>query len=247
MALTPHQISLMREGGHRLGKVKGELGKFTQVGMSFAEVEAEAQRLIKAADAKPNFAMVPGYHWATCIMRNDEVCHGIPSAQKHVEDGDLITIDVGLLYQGVQLDTTTSFIAGTAKPSVEKFLEVGKRSLANAIAAAVPGNSVYDISLAMETPVLKAGCGLVYQLTGHGIGLELHEDPMIPCFANKRDKKHKLFEGQTLAIEVMYTMGKPDLQVGADGWTYSTIDGSLAGMIEETVLVTANGREILTR
>ena len=102
------KITAMREGGHRLGKVRDALVQFTKVGMSFAEIEAEAQRLIAVAGAKPNFAMVPGYHWATCIMKNDEMCHGIPSKDKKVEDGDLMTIDVGLLYDGYHLDTTTS-------------------------------------------------------------------------------------------------------------------------------------------
>src|SRR5438105_4703805 len=116
MNIDQQKITAMRKGGKRLGQIREQLVHFTQVGMRFAEIEAEAQRLIKAADAVPNFALVPNYHWATCIMKNDEVCHGIPSKEKSVDDGDLITIDVGLLYQSYNLDTTASFLVGKKDP-----------------------------------------------------------------------------------------------------------------------------------
>jgi methionyl aminopeptidase len=237
----------MREGGKRLARVRDALEKFTKIGMSFAEIEAEAQRLIKKEGAIPNFALVPGYSWATCIMKNDEVCHGIPTKEKIVNDGDLITIDVGLLYQGYNLDTTTSFFRGTVSPEKEKFLEIGKKALYRSIDEAVLGNSIYDISYIMQKIPEKAGYGSVYQLTGHAIGKKLHEDPMVPCIAYRSDKKKKLYEGQTLAIEIMYTMGSPFLVLDKDGWTYRTADHSLAGMIEETVLITKDGPEILTK
>jgi methionyl aminopeptidase len=243
----PAKIPAMREGGKKLAEIREQLVQFTQIGMSFAEIEAEAMRLITAAGAKANFAMVPGYHWATCIMKNDEVCHGIPTKEKIVNDGDLITIDVGLLNKGYHLDTTASFIVGKKDPTVVEFLAVGQKALDKAIAAAKPGHTVYDISLEMQKPVEKRGWGLVYQLTGHGIGKSLHEDPHVPCIAIRSDKRKVLSEGQTLAIEIMYTMGNPYLVVDKDGWTYRTQDGSLSGMIEETVLITKNGPEILTK
>jgi methionyl aminopeptidase len=245
-----HQkITAMREGGHKLAQVRDQLVRFTQIGMSFAEIEAEAQKLIKAAGATPNFALVPNYHWATCIMKNDEVCHGIPTAEKVVEDGDLITIDVGLLYQGYNLDTTASFLMGKARQDAQlvEFLATGQKALDKAITEAKPGHSIYDISYAMQKTAEKKGYGLVYQLTGHGIGKELHESPYIPCIALRHDKKKFLVPGQTVAIEIMYTMGKPDLKTDNDGWTFRTVDGSIAGMIEETVLVGENGPEILTK
>jgi methionyl aminopeptidase len=246
-AQLTEKITAMREGGKRLGRVRDALVQFTQVGTSFAEIEAEAQRLIKKENAVPNFALVPGYHWATCIMKNDEVCHGIPTKDKVVQDGDLITIDVGLLFQGYNLDTTASFYRGEVTQSKEKFLEVGKKALSRAIDEAVIGNSVYDISSMMQKVTEKAGYGAVYQLTGHGIGKKLHDDPMVPCVAYRSDKRKKLYEGQTLAIEIMYTMGNPALILDEDGWTYRTADHSLAGMVEETVLITKNGPEILTQ
>jgi len=241
------KILAMRTGGHKLAHVRDELVRFTKLGMSFADIEAEAQRLIKAAGARANFALVPGYRWATCVMKNDELCHGIPSPEKIVQDGDIITIDVGLLYEGYNLDTTTSFIVGTKTPEKEHFLNVGKKALERAIAAATLGSSVFDISFAMQKIIERQGFGAVYQLTGHGVGKELHEEPYVPCIAHRADKKVKLYEGETLAIEPMYTMGNPALTLDKDGWTYRTADGSLAGMFEETVLVTKDGPEILTK
>lgn len=246
-SLTKQKITAMREGGKRLAQVRQALVDFTKIGTSFAEIEVEAQRLIRRENAVPNFALVPGYHWATCIMKNDEVCHGIPTKEKVVKSGDLITIDVGLLFQGYHLDTTISFFRGETTLEKENFLEVGNKALYRAISEAKIGNSIYDISFMMQKTAERAGYGLVYQLTGHSIGKELHEEPMIPCVAYRGDKKKKLFEGQTLAIEIMYTMGNPFLVLDKDGWTYRTADHSLAGMVEETVLITTNGSEILTK
>jgi methionyl aminopeptidase len=240
------RITAMRHGGKLLGEVKQELVHFTRVGLTFAEIEAEAQRLIADKGAQPSFSTVPGYDWATCIMKNDELCHGIPTTEKVVEDGDVITIDVGLIYDGYHLDTTTTFIVGTTTPEKEQFLEIGKRSLVKAINKARIGNTVYDVSAAMERVVVNEGFSCVYQLCGHGIGRELHMEPEVPCIAQRRNKKDRLYEGQTLAIEIMYAAGDAYLEVDADKWTYRTADGSLSGMFEETVLITKSGPEVLT-
>ncbi len=240
------KIFAMREGGHKLAHVRDRLVEFTQVGMSFAQIEKEARRLIHESGATPNFALVPDYHWATCIMRNDEMCHGIPSETKKVVEGDLLKIDVGLLNRGFNLDTTVSFIVGEAPQATKDFLFTAQKALAKAIQTAASGSTIFDISFAMQKEVERHGYSMVYQLTGHGIGKELHEEPYVPCIAQRRDKRLKLYVGQTLAIEVMCAMGKADLNVDADGWTYRTADGSLAAMIEETVLVTNNGPEVLT-
>ena len=240
-----HRISAMRQGGALLGRVKQQLVDFTKVGMAFETIEAEAQRLIKAGGAKPSFSTVPGYSWATCLMKNDELCHGIPQ-HKWVADGDVMTIDVGLIWDGYHLDTTTTFVVGQSQPEIEHFLDVGRRSLAKAIKKARVGNSVYDLSFAMQKVVEENGFNVVYQLTGHGVGKELHGEPEIPCFAQKSDKRIKLYEGQTIAIEIMYAAADAHLVLDRDGWTYRTEDGSLSGMFEETVLVTQAGPEILT-
>ncbi len=243
---TQEKIIAMREGGKALGKIKTQLLSFATVGISFEQIEAEAQRLIQKAGMKPSFSTVPGYHWATCIMRNEEVCHGIPKG-KTIHDGDVITIDIGLINNGYHLDTTMTFPVGKVSAEIAEFLATGQKSLDNAIDQARIGNSVYDISFAMEKPLKRKGYGVVFQLTGHGVGESLHMEPAIPCSPSKADKKIKLFEGQTLAIENMYTMGDALLEEAEDGWTYVTSDGSLSGMFEETVLVTKDGPEVLTK
>lgn len=243
---TAEKILAMREGGKALGKIKADLQDFVSVGTTFEAIEDKAQDLIKKAGMKPSFSTVPGYHWATCVMRNNEVCHGIPKGKK-VQDGDLITIDIGLINKGYHLDTTITFPVGTVSQEIQEFLEIGQKSLEKAIDQARVGNSVYDISFAMEKPLRTKGYGVVFQLTGHGVGESLHMEPAIPCVPSKSDRKIKLIEGQTLAIENMYTMGSPLLEEATDGWTYITADGSLSGMFEETVLVTKNGPEVLTK
>lgn len=243
------KIEQMRLGGKKLAQVKQALRAMTKPGLRFEEIEAEAQRLIKAAGAVPSFSTVPGYSWATCITKNEGCCHGVPR-DKSVEAGDVITIDVGLIYGGFHVDTTTTFYVGdlTAAPeSIQRFLVTGQQALDRSIEQAVIGNSVYDISVAMQDVIEEAGYSAVYQLTGHAVGKELHEDPQIPCVAYKSDKKHKLFDGMTIAIEPMFAMGDAKLRLGADGWTYETVDGSLTGMFEDTVLVAPSGPEILTR
>jgi len=243
---TQQKITLMREGGKVLGQIKSKLKLFVKSGMKFEAIEEEAQRLIKQSGMKPSFSTVPGYDWATCVMQNNEVCHGIPKG-KTVKDGDVITIDIGLINKGYHLDTTITFPVGKVSSEIEEFLSTGKKSLEKAIDQAVSGNSVFDISFAMEKPLKRKGYGVVFQLTGHGVGEALHMEPAIPCVPDKRDKKIRLEIGQTLAIENMYTMGSPVLEESSDGWTYKTTDGSIAGMFEETVLITQNGPEVLTK
>lgn len=243
---STQKISAMREGGHILAQIRDHLAEFAQVGMTFAEIEAEAQRLIKKHGMKPSFSTVPGYKWACCIMKNDGLCHGIPN-QTEIEDGDIVTVDVGLINKGYHLDTTTTFIVGSSTPEKERFLEVGRRSLTKSIQKVQAGQSVYAVSFAMQKVLQKNGCGIVYQLTGHGVGERLHMQPNIPCIALKEDKRVLLHEGQTIAVESMYTAGEPHLKLDKDGWTYRTVDGSLSAMFEETVLVTKTGAEILTK
>lgn len=239
------KIESMRSGGKVLGRIKNQLVKMALPGISFEEIEAAAQNLIREAGMVPSFSTVPGYDWATCIMKNDGVCHGIPKNQV-INDGDVITIDIGLMNKKFHLDTTITFPVGKVGPEILEFLNVGKKSLQKAIDNARIGNSVYDISRAMEKPLKRKGYGVVYQLTGHGVGEKLHMDPAIPCVPSKSDKNIKLYEGQTLAIENMYTMGDAKLEESSDGWTYKTVDGSISGMFEETVLITKKGPEILT-
>ncbi|HAU99027.1 MAG: Methionine aminopeptidase [Microgenomates group bacterium GW2011_GWF2_45_18] len=233
------------EAGKKLAIVRERALSAVAVGVSFEELEKIAQEEIKNQGAVPSFPTVGDYKWATCITKNEGCCHGIPR-ELVVEDGDIITIDVGLIWEGVHSDTASTVCAGSCSQKVQDFLETGKRSLANAIRTAKVGRSVYDIGLAMQEAIESRGCSAVYQLTGHGIGHKLHLEPNIPCFGDDRYKKIKIREGQLLAIEVMYAQGDPTLVLAEDGWTYQSADRSLTGMFEHTVLVGQYNTQILT-
>lgn len=245
--MDTQKITAMREGGAALGQIRDALMAFTTVDMSFEQIEMEARRLIAKAGMRQSFSTVKNYYWATCIMKNEEMCHGIPTKDKIVNDGDVITIDVGLINKGYHLDTTITFAVGKVPPATEQFLAVGRKSLEKSIAEVRPGASVYDLSYAMQTAVEKAGFSAVTQLTGHGVGERLHMEPSIPCVGYRHDKRIILKPGQTIAVEIMYAAGNAHLIVDSDGWTYKTADGSLAGMFEDTILVTEKGYEVLTK
>ncbi|MBU0978961.1 type I methionyl aminopeptidase [Patescibacteria group bacterium] len=239
------KIKAMRQGGKALADVKSRLRQMVKGGTKFEEIEALVQKLIKQAGMQVSFSTVGDYDWATCITKNSGLCHGIPRNQV-VNEGDIITIDVGLISQGYHLDSALTVAVGRVSKKINDFLAVGQAALALAIAQARPGKTVFDISRAMDKRVQKAGFRAVYQLTGHGLGHKLHQPPVIPCVAQPRDKKIILKVGQTMAIEMMYAMGDAHLKLADDGWTYITSDGSLTAMFEESVLITKQGPEILT-
>ena len=189
--------------------------------------------------------MVPGYSWTTCININDSIVHGIPKG--HLSKGDFVTIDMGVYFKGFHTDSAMSFIIG--KPTKEQvdFLSVGEKVLAKTIKKARVGNKIRDLSHTMQQGIQSAGFNVVRELTGHGVGEELHQEPSIPCFvSNHKDMKVRLYDGMTIAIEVMYTAGDWPLKKDPDGWTLRTRDGKLSAVVEETVLVTNNKPIILT-
>jgi methionyl aminopeptidase len=239
------KVEAMREGGGKLREIKRKLEEYAGVGRALIEVNDLAEKLITEAGAEANFSKVPGYHWATCINLNEGIVHGIPDETK-IAEGDLVSIDLGLEWRGWNLDTSISFVAGQSTEEKDNFLRVGKHALERAVRVVRVGGSVYDISRQIEKTIRRAGYDPTYQLTGHFIGRKLHENPMIPCVAMKADRRHVLKENDTLAIEVMYALGKCDLVEAEDGWTYYTRDHSLTGLFEDTVLVTAEGSEVLS-
>ena len=239
------KIKAMRKGGKILAQVRDAVVAAVVPGVPFEKLEEIAQRELKRLGADPSFPTVEEYKWATCITKNEGCVHGIPVG-KTVEFGDIITIDVGALYGGYHSDTSITVCAGECSKRVQRFVVTGVKAVDAAIAQVHAGATVYDLSLAMQSVVEGAGYRCVYQLTGHGVGKKLHMDPSIPCYADERSKKDVLYEGQTLAVEIMYTMGNPKLVLATDGWTYETEDRSLSGMHEHTVLVTKDGVEVLT-
>lgn len=243
---TVKELLLMREGGSRLAKVRDQLFEEVKEGVSASQIEKRANVLIEKEGGQASFKMVPRYKWATCVNVNDGVVHGIPYPHIVFEDGDIVSVDVGMFYKGFHTDTSFSKLIGLDSKK-KAFLEAGKESLNSAIKAAIVGNLVRDISFAMEQSLKKHKLNPIKALTGHGVGRNLHEDPLVPCYvSNSIDEQVKLIEGMTIAIEVMYTSGNGDLVLEDDGWTLSTKDAKIASLFEETVAVTSHGPVILT-
>jgi methionyl aminopeptidase len=246
---TPQEIKIMQTGGKMLGDTVWEVCKQVKPGMTEIEVDALADKLIKAKGGEAGFKKVEGYHNATCISTNEIVVHGIPSARV-LKDGDIIGIDCGVFYKGFHTDMSETVRVGSQKSdAVDKFLKVGKQALEAGIAKAQVGNHIGDISKAIQDIVeVQNGYSVVRSLVGHGVGKELHEDPEIPGYLQgKIEKTPLLKEGMVIAVEVIYNMGGPDLAfANNDGWTLQSKDGSLAGLFERTLAITANGPLIIT-
>lgn len=243
------EIKKMQEGGHILSAVISDCLKAIKPGVSEIEIDELADSLIEKHRAKPGFKMVDGYQNATCISTNNIVVHGVPSTYKF-NAGDVVGIDCGVFYKGLHTDMSESvMVPGNFNKEVEAFLKVGKNALEEAIKEAVLGNRVGHISKKIQQIVeTEAGYSIVRSLVGHGVGYELHEDPEVPGFLDKKiEKTPMLSEGMTIAIEVIYNMGDSEVVYSnEDGWTISTRDGSLSGLFERSVAVTKNGPVILT-
>lgn len=236
---TPEEIEIMKEGGKKLSLIKNELKKMIVPGAIPEEIDKRAEELIKDSGGEPSFKRVRGYHWATCINVNDGVVHGVPTKTPLI-DGDIVKLDVGIFYKGFHNDSAFSVGVGEISGKNKDFLDAGMVALKKSIKAAVAGNRVSDISRAMEDTLTKRGYTPVRDLTGHGVGRELHEDPQIPCYwTGNSANSPKILQGATLAIEVIYTQGSPELVISRDdGWTITTLDGKIAALFEETIAVT---------
>jgi methionyl aminopeptidase len=235
----------MIRGGKLLASIKKELVDFAQTAETLEEIDNKANSLIDKSGGKPSFKMVPGYDWSTCINLNSGVVHGIPKGR--LETGDLVTIDVGLYYQGYHTDTATSFVVGDSSKEKDKFLEVGRKILASAIGQAKSGKKVKNISRVIEEGIVESGYNVIRELTGHGVGEQLHQQPAIPCFVSKMpDMEVTLRSGMAVAIEVMYVMGDWPLKKNEDGWTLETRDGLLGAVFEETVYLDNDRTLVLT-
>jgi len=240
------KLQAMTEGGKRLGWIKGQLVKAIKAGATPLDIEFLANKLITEGGNKASFKMEPGYHHATCINVNAGMVHGIPNSTPF-NPGDVVKVDMGLFNHGYHLDTAVTVQIPPQDDKTTSFLKTGQKALASAISVALPGNSVFDISQAMQQVIEGDGYSVIRDLTGHGIGRKLHMDPYIPCYADKHNKKDVLSEDQTIAIEAMYAMGDSRLVEDSDGWTLSTQDGSTAGYFEETVYLTKDGPIVLTK
>lgn len=213
-------------------------------GVLMSQLDRVAKNFIEKSGAQISFTTVDDYKWTTCITKNSEVVHGIPR-DIPVKNGDIISVDIGAVYKGMHSDMAITVPVGGIAPKVLKFLRCGRSTLEKAIEKAKVGNRIGDISQTVQENIEGAGYSVVKSLTGHGVGHELHEEPMIPGFG-KRHTGPPVLEGMALAIEVIYAQGSGEVSLGKDGWTISTVDGSLAGLFEKTVLVTKSGPIVLT-
>lgn len=248
---TPAELASMKEGGKRLGQILKTLLQEVKVGVTPMEIDTLAFSLIKEADGKPSFTTVKGYKWATCISVNDGVVHGIPN-KTPFKVGDVVSIDVGMIYEGFHTDTSWTIYLPEQKDAdseILKFLEVGEEALRLALKAARAGNHVGHISQAIQATVEKSGYHVVRGLVGHAIGKNLHEHPQIPGILSRSvASTPKLVENMTFAVEVIYSMGSSKIvHTNDDGWTLGTSDGSIAGLFESTIAIGKNEPIVLTQ
>ena len=239
---TPQEIEIMQEGGRVARKAVDEAVRQAKVGMTTLELNNIAEKIITDAGGTACFKGYKGFPFATCININDGIVHGVPNKYK-IQKGDVVSIDLGVFYQGLNTDVSESFEVETHRQ--DKFLEAGRKALENAMETCIIGNKIGDISNAIQTTVQRAGFSVSRDLAGHGVGREIHEDPYVECFG-RPGKGREIKEGMTLAIEVIYQKGRPELCLAKDGWTLATKDGSLAGLFEKSVAVTRQGVLVLT-
>lgn len=242
---TADEIKRMREAGKRLARVHEKLKESIRPGVSTKEIDRVCEKLIRSCGATPNFLHYEGYPASVCVSVNDEVVHGIPSEDRILREGDIVSLDTGLIWQGYHSDAARTYGVGRISSEAQKLIDVTRESFFQGIEEAASGRHLYDISNAIADYVIPYGYGIVYELVGHGIGRNLHEAPEIPNFPQRR-RGIRLRAGMTLAIEPMINIGTGEVGWQDDGWTVVTADHSLSAHYENTVLITDGRPEILT-
>lgn len=243
---TEAEIQKMRRSGEALREVHEAVRPLVVAGATTMDLENAAAAKMDELNAKSAFKGYHGYPAVLCTSVNCEVVHGIPSAKRALHDGDIISIDCGVIVDGFYSDCAVTYAVGAPSPTARKLLEVTKASLEAAIQQAVPGGRLFDISATVQEMCEAQGFGVVREFVGHGIGRSMHEDPQLPNFGT-RGKGPRLKPGMVLAIEPMINAGAPEVKVLPDGWTTITQDGSLSAHFEHTVAITKDGPLVLTR
>lgn len=234
----------MRAGGQILAEVLNLAAGRIKPGLKTKELEIFVEQELAKRGAEPSFKNFQGYPAALCVSLNDQVVHGIPS-NRIIKKGDLISLDLGVRYKGMYTDAAFSQLVAKGTSAVRKLVDTTEQALAAAISEVKAGNTLGDIGSAVEHTAREQGFNVIRDLVGHGVGHRVHEEPQIPNFGSAGEGL-KLKEGMTLAIEPMLTMGQPEVKCLPDGWTFVTADGALNAHFEHTVLVTAEGCEVLT-
>lgn len=242
---TGREIELMRRAGRLVCETLLKIESAIKPGITTKELDRIAEKYIIQCNAKPSFKGYYGFPASICTSVNEEVVHGIPTKDKVLKEGDIISVDCGAVLNGYHGDAARTFAVGCISEEAKKLIEVTKKSFFKGIEKAILGNRLTDISAAVQKHIENFGFSVVRDYVGHGIGSSMHEDPQIPNYG-KPGRGPKLVEGMALAIEPMVNMGKYNVAVQSNNWTVVTADGSLSAHYENTVVILENGPEILT-
>ena len=235
----------MREACQISAQALKLIGSAVEPGVSTLELDRLAEKFIRSKGAIPNFKGLYGYPATACISINNEVIHGIPSKNRIIKNGDIVSVDLGACFEGYHGDNAATFAAGDISPEAKRLMDTTRESLYEGIKAASAGGRIGDISFAVQRYVEARGYSVVRQFVGHGVGTSLHEAPEVPNFGTA-GRGVRLMPGMTLAIEPMVNMGKEKVKVLPDGWTVLTCDGSLSAHFEHTIAITKDGPVIMT-
>jgi methionyl aminopeptidase len=243
---SQREIEIMARGGKILADTVKLMERSVKPGMTTADLDAIAEEFIRShAGAKPSFKGLYNFPASICSSINNEIVHGIPSRKRVLSEGDVVSIDVGVFYEGYHTDSATTVAVGTIDQESQQLLTVTREALDAGVAVAKAGNHLGDIGAAVQAVVEAAGFSVVRDLVGHGIGTGFHEEPQVPNYG-KPNRGIRLVPGLTIAIEPMVNVGKPGIRTMPDKWTVVTIDGKRSAHFEHTVAITEDGPRVLT-
>ncbi|HEU4588299.1 MAG TPA: type I methionyl aminopeptidase [Gemmatimonadales bacterium] len=243
---SPREVEIMARAGEIVAGTLALMRSLVKPGVSTEQLDAAAEEFIRShPGATPSFKGLYGFPKTLCTSIDEEIVHGIPSSKRVLEEGSVVSVDVGVHLEGLHADAATTIPVGRISPEAERLLQVTQECLTAGIAQARVGNHVGDIGNAVQKVAESAGFGVVRELVGHGIGTRFHEEPQVPNYGAPR-RGARLLEGMTLAIEPMITMGSPVTKTLKDKWTVVTADGKLSAHFEHTIAITADGPRILT-
>ncbi|MBD1805884.1 type I methionyl aminopeptidase [Microcoleus sp. FACHB-SPT15] len=243
---SEREIEIMRQAAKIVATVLKEISEMVEPGMTTADLDAHAEKRIREMDATPSFKGYHGFPSSICSSVNNEVVHGIPSAKKVIRAGDVVKVDTGAYYQGFHGDSCITIAVGQVTPDAAKLIRVAEEALYKGIEQVKEGAYLLDLAGAIEDHVKANGFSVVEDFTGHGVGRNLHEEPHVFNFRTREMANVKLRAGMTLAIEPIVNAGSKFTRILSDRWTAVTVDNALSAQFEHTVLVTADGYEILT-
>jgi len=242
---TPEEIAIMSQAGQILAKIIRELKAEVKPGLTTQELDKLAEELILKSGTKPAFKGYRGFPASLCASINEQIVHTVPS-KRRLNEGDILSLDLGIIYQGFYSDMAVTLPIGSVSPKARQLIQVTKKALRKAMARIKPGKTIGDISFAIQKHVEADGFQVVRQLCGHGIGRQLHEKPDIPNFGQLH-KGEVLKSGMVLALEPMVVIGQPGIKKAQDGFGYQTADNSLSAHFEHTVAIISQGAQILTK